>query len=88
MPIGSRRHLVTLEETNGNDGHIPLDPPDWYCAVLNESSGLATFAGHFHPGITTATRVTFKGRIYAVKNVSNPRERDEELVLDCEQVFD
>jgi hypothetical protein len=88
MALGQREHVVTLDVPNGNSGYLPLDPATWYCAVRNEGSGLAVLTGEYHPGITTATRVHFKGRVYHVRSIVNRDERDAELELSCDEVFD
>jgi head-tail adaptor len=84
MNPGALRHLVTLvhEATNA-----PLDPPTWYCAV-QELTGQTTMTGRYHPGITTATRVHHKGRIFHVDTIANRDDRDLELTLTCREVFD
>jgi Phage head-tail joining protein len=82
MNTGALRHRVTLDESG-----VPLEPPDWWCASVNEG-GQATFSGRYHPGITTATRVHHKGRIYHVQSIANPEDRDAGLVLTCIEVFD
>jgi metal-dependent hydrolase (beta-lactamase superfamily II) len=82
--IGQYRHRVTLF---GPDADTPLDPPDWDCAV-NESTGQTLITGRYHPGITTATRLHHKGRIYQVDTIANRDDRDVELVLTCREVFD
>ena len=86
--IGQYEHRVILDVPNGPNGFLPLDPPDWYCASLSEGSGQTTLIGHYHPGITTATRVHFKGRVYHVVSIVNREERDVELVLTCTEVFE
>ena len=88
MALGDRSQLVTLDVPNGNEGYLPLDPSTWYCDVRSEGSGLAILTGAYHPGITLATRVHFKGRIYHVDAVVSRDERDRELVLTCREVFD
>lgn len=88
MALGQREQLVTLDIPNGNAGYLPLDPATWYCEFRSEGSGLASLAGEYHPGITTATRVHFKGRVYHVDSIVNRDERDVELVLTCREVFD
>jgi hypothetical protein len=85
MNTGARRHRVTL--TTGDDA-VPLSPPDWWGAFLTEATpGQATLIGPYHPGITTATRVHFKGRVFHVDAISNREERDAELVLSLSEVF-
>jgi hypothetical protein len=84
MNTGALRHRVTL--TTGDDA-VPLSPPDWWCAYLSETAGMATLVGRYHPGITTATRVHFKDRVYHVTAIVNRQERDAELVLNCSEVF-
>jgi hypothetical protein len=88
MNTGSLRQLVTLDVPNGSSGYLPLNPATWYCAVLSETSGVATLIGRFHPGITTKTRVHLGERIYHVNSLVNREERDVELVLSCTEVFD
>jgi SPP1 family predicted phage head-tail adaptor len=39
----------------------------------------------FHPGVTTQTRLLFKGRTLQVTGVSNWEERDVMLILTCEE---
>lgn len=41
----------------------------------------------FHPEITTASRLTFKGRTFEVQSVQNVDERDIALVLICAEVL-
>ena len=88
MNTGSLRHLVTLDVPNGSSGYLPLDPATWYCAVLDEGIGLTRFIGPFHPGITTATRVHFSGRIFHVDHVANREARDIEIELTGREVFE
>jgi head-tail adaptor len=40
----------------------------------------------YHPGITTKTRLTFRGRVMDVLGVVNPEERNELTVLLCNEV--
>jgi metal-dependent hydrolase (beta-lactamase superfamily II) len=84
MNAGTLRHHVTLF---GPDADTPLVPPDWWCAV-QESTGTTIITGRFHPGITTATRLHHKGRIYQVDTIANRDDRDVELTLTCREVFD
>jgi hypothetical protein len=88
MSLGQREHQVTLDTPNGSNGYLPLNPATWWCAHLGEGSGQATLIGEYHPGITTATRVHFKGRVYHVDSIVNREERDVELVLTCREVFE
>lgn len=88
MTLGRREHLVSLDRPNGSAGYLPLDPATWYCAVIGEGgAGGTIFVGEYHPGITTATRVHFKGRVYHVDAIVNREERDTELALSCHEVF-
>jgi len=84
MNTGARRHRVTL--TTGDDA-VPLSPPDWWCAYLSETAGMATLIGPYHAGISTATRVHFKDRVFHVVSLINREERDRELVVNCSEVF-
>ena len=88
MNTGAHRHLVTLDTPNGESGgFLPLDPPDWWCAYVSEPAGQATLIGPYHPGISTDTRVHFKGRVYHVDGVTNVEERDRQLVVSISEVF-
>jgi len=88
MNTGALRHHVTLDIPNGETGSFtPLNPPDWWCAYLSETAGMATLVGRYHPGITTATRVHFKDRVYHVTAIVNREERNAEFVLSCSEVF-
>jgi hypothetical protein len=88
MSIGQHRHLVSLDVPNGSSGVLLLTPATWYCAVVSEGAGQASLIGRFHPGITTATRVHFKNRIFHVDAIVNREERDVERVLTCREVFE
>jgi len=52
--------------------------------VLATATHIVT--GPFHPQITTQTRILFNGRSFSVTGVSNPEERNVELVLVCVEV--
>jgi Phage head-tail joining protein len=89
MNTGALRHHVTLDVPDGaTGGYLPLSPPDWWCAQQTEAMGQAILIGRFHPGITTATRVHFRGKTYHVDSIINREERDAELVLSVREVFD
>ena len=82
---------------------VPLDPSAWDCAIEMpparprdmESIGGGTILaqathllkGRYHKGITTQTRVTYKGRTMNVIYVANRDERDIESVLLCAEVI-
>lgn len=75
----------------------PLDPPTWDCAIepptarvraMEGSGGGSVIAqathlltGRYHPGITTQTRITFKGRTFNALHVINVDERDTHTEL-------
>lgn len=40
----------------------------------------------YHAGVTTATRITFKGRTLYVRGVSNPEEKNEMTICVCEEL--
>ena len=82
--IGTYQHLVTLDTRDGD----PLDPPSWYCGYSGGVAGIATLIGPYHPGISCATRVHFRDRLFHVIGILNRDERDRELVLTCAEVFD
>jgi Phage head-tail joining protein len=86
--IGQFRHRVTLDVPAGEDGYTPLNPPDWDCALQQDTMNQTTFVGRYHPGITTATRVHHQGRIFHVDAVHNREGRDIQLVVTCREVFD
>jgi SPP1 family predicted phage head-tail adaptor len=52
--------------------------------VLSTASHIVTL--DYQAGVTTATRVLFKGRTLSVTGVANPDERDVDLVLVCVEV--
>jgi hypothetical protein len=89
MNTGALRSLVTLDTPNGANGYLPLTPPTWWCAATSQGADQGMLlAGRYHPGINTATRVTFAtGRIFHVDSVINRDERDVELVVVCREVF-
>src|SRR5262245_47718556 len=77
-------------------------PAKWACSItpatvrdLERTTASTTLTtathlvrGRFHPGITTASRLLFKGRQLLVVFVGNPEERDLELTLVCAEVLD
>lgn len=81
-------------------GYAPADPPVVDCSIQAATvrdmervtaGTVLTTATHlircrFHKGITTATRLTFKGRTFEVQSVQNVDERDIALVLICAEV--
>lgn len=52
--------------------------------VLSEASHIVTM--DYHPGVSTQTRITFNGRTLNVTGVSNPEEKNVELILTAEEV--
>lgn len=52
--------------------------------VIATASHIVTMP--YHPQVTTETRVLFNGRTFSVIGVSNPEERNVELVLACVEV--
>jgi head-tail adaptor len=88
MALGDRQHQVTLDTTDGAGGVMPLDPATWYCAARSEGGTEVAFTGEYHQGISTVTRVHFKGRTYHVTTIENRDERDRELLLHCTEVLD
>jgi len=42
----------------------------------------------FHPGVNTETRITFRGRHFAVDSVQNVEERDVALIVICTEIKD
>ena len=89
MNTGALRHRATLDVPAGAAGFLPLDPPDWWCGLVGTAGeGTLVLVGRYHPGITVATRVHFKGHLYHVDAILNREERDVELQLTCHEVFD
>jgi len=84
MAIGTYTLLVALDTPSGG----PLDPPTWYANPLAEGGGLLTLIGHYHAGITIATRVQFKGRVFHVDSVLNRGEGDWQTQITCKEVFE
>ena len=81
---------------------IPLTPATWDCAIapatarslesIGSGAVLATathvIKGRYHAGITTQTRVTYRGRVLSVLFVANRDERDIETDCVCAEVVD
>jgi len=88
MNTGALRHLVLLDRPDGAGGFAPLDPPTWWCNHVVEGALQSTLIGRYHPGITTATRVHFRGRVLQVVSLINRDERNQELSLSCQELFD
>ena len=88
MNSGALRHVVRLERSNGIGGLVPLDPPTWPAAWLEQGGETVILAGRYHAGIDCTTRVHFRDRIYQVESVQNREARDRELVVTCREVFD
>jgi len=73
----------------------PLAPPTWYVRIRPATARDAEKVtagtvithvshivhGRFHPGVTTRTRMLFKGHIYQITSVVNLEERDREMEL-------
>lgn len=83
------------------EGWADADPPALDVSItpatardlerMTASTSLATathvIRGRWHPGITTASRLLFKGRVFAVIYVGNPEERDREIVIVAAEVL-
>jgi head-tail adaptor len=81
---------------------VALAPPTWFCRIEPAASvpieqfasgtalSRATYVmtGPFHPGITTTTRVHFKGRVFHVNGVATPEMAEVETILYCEELLD
>lgn len=52
--------------------------------VQASASHLVTI--RFHSGVTTKTRILFGTRIFNVTGITNPDEKNEALILACEEV--
>ena len=53
--------------------------------VIGTASHIVTFP--FHPGVTLATRIVFRGRVFQVTGVSNPEERNIETIAVCVELL-
>ena len=77
-----------------------LDPPTWDCAIQAASmrdiermvagpvqaTSTHLVRGRYHPGITTETRLLFRGRVLQVQSVADVDERQVALILVCAEV--
>jgi SPP1 family predicted phage head-tail adaptor len=93
---------VSVPDGDGGftDVPVPLSPPSLYAEIKPAtardlerlvSSTVQSTASHlvtidYHPQVTTKTRVVFGARVFAVSGVTNPEERNRELVLACTEV--
>lgn len=72
--------------------NVSIEPATARSLERLTASTVAADASHivempYHAGVTTKTRLSFKGRILQVVGVQNPEERNVSLVLVCvEQV--
>lgn len=79
---------------------VPLHPPAMFASILPvlerggeraEAGTVIAQATHrvtlpFHPQVTIQTRLRFNGRSFSVVSLTNPEERNVELVLLCVEV--
>jgi len=86
---------VPDHEGGYTDDWTPLTPAFWYvrvrpATVRDQESVIAgtvvthltvLIHGRYHPGVTTKTRMTFKGKFYQVTSVVNVDGRDTEMDL-------
>lgn len=86
---------VRDHEGGYSEGWTPLNPPTWYvrvraATVRDQESVIAGTVvthltvmvhGRYHPGVTTKTRMTFKGQVYQVTSVVNVDGQDTEMNL-------
>jgi len=98
--IGEYVHLVSLTkagptpddpEGGYDETWIPLDPPIWYCSIVEASArdlerisgGLTTqtathlIRGRFHAQLAADCRITFRGRVFEVSSV---HDRDQQRI--------
>lgn len=52
--------------------------------AISTASSIITMP--YHAGVTTQTRITFNGRTFYVKGVSNPEERNVETIALCQEI--
>lgn len=83
------------------EGWLDADPPELDVSITpatardleNLTAGTVSatathvIRGRYHSGITTATRLLFKGRALGVLYVGNPLELDRELVIVAAEVL-
>jgi len=55
-------------------------------AATVESSATHIVTMPYHAGVTTKTRILFKGRVFSVTGVANPDERNEETIAVCAEM--
>jgi SPP1 family predicted phage head-tail adaptor len=84
------------------EGYGPLTPSTWHCSIAPatardlENIGAGTVLaqathvvkGRYHAGITTKTRLLFKGRTLNVVFVANVDERSIETDLVCAEMIE
>lgn len=77
-----------------------LEPPEMYAEIKPATvrdmervfaGTVQSTASHmvtmdYHPQVTTKTRLLFGTRTFAITSVQNPEEKNEDLVLACEEV--
>lgn len=80
-------------------GATPLNPPALYVSIESPAGGqderlapgtvVSSFTrlvtGQYHPQVTTATTIDFNGRKLQVVGKVNIQERNQEMVLTCEE---
>lgn len=93
MNVGLLRHLVTLDDPI-EDGTPKVFAPDRVWAAVQPSAPGAfdeqrithIVNMRYHAQVTLNTRITHRDRYLIVKGMQNVDERNEELVLLCEEV--
>lgn len=80
-------------------GETPLNPPSLFVSIDSPAGGqderlapgtvVSSFTrlvtGPYHPQVTTATTIDFNGRKLKVVGKVNLQERNQEMVLTCEE---
>jgi len=61
----------------------PLTGREYVAAMMARAEGTVRVRIRYLPGITSAMRVTYQGRIFTIQSVINPSEANRELVLMC-----
>lgn len=77
VPLTPSDLLVAIESPGGDDERLAPG------TVVTASTRIVT--GPFHPQVSTATVLEFKGRALHVVGVVNVDERDVQMVLTCEE---
>lgn len=79
----------------------PLDPPTWYIAIrpatardledvtagTTTASATHVVTGDYRADVTTKARLVHEGRQFEITGIANLDERDETMILLCEELL-